>query len=1231
VIFAVWRTLFSAQKRMPRRARWLTLCLSLGMLVGSLGLVTQPVPVAYAEQFFVSGPFSVTITRNFGEWGNDAYTAFVTQGDMAGIYYTVDQASGGFGRGDCNPAFTIHLCPDPSLTAWSATSGYWVFPGTTYCTWSNRYGENACNAVLGLGGSNGSAWHSEGIGGGNFYSRPVSMTVYGQWGKSCANSSCPNAPPDSITVTFYVIWYGTPATPTPTPTHTATPTLTPTETPTPTPTDTATSTPTLTPTETLTPSITPTPTETSLPATQAPTRTRTPVPSRTPTRSPQQTPTRTPVRLPTKPGLPCDIVSVSVNPAAAPPVGSVTVSLINNAPNPCPPSTPAPGSRISYPRYPHGATILLKAVPAPGVIFDRWYAPLDKAFDGLTQTTISFTLKRDTFLGAFFTHCYTVTLRNDPQQRGGAVFLPLADRTRYCNNGAGYKEGTPVQITAVSLNGYDFAQWTDANGRGIAYTNPLSLTVKSDVKIVPVFVKPAQVPMNVYIVAYTDTKTSDPVAKTKKLSDELMHALTLGTAYHHYSNALADPYLGWQAVPVKGAPGEIVHAIPRRLSFNCGQDQYGNLKYGPCQLDQATMDFTQIFQNIQDRFGDNICSLVKGGQVQEVWVWHDGQFQNGPEQISIGPSYMSGDSATLYRVPDCEKKRQYAVLGLNFNRELSAAMESHTHRIEAAFHTLFPCDFDVLSNYWTIPAFVDESQPPRKNDCGSSQSFTARAYTYTDTAQCGLAHWPPNVTKDLEVSKYIPQIYTIEYKGYSVANTFTTGCHDWNPKPGRPQATAQNITCADNRTWRCQGPPHDEDDKNSFLVWWRQNIPGDGNVIKRCDDRTLVGNWWRYLRGDDLNPAEEKHHGWWCNPNPPTSVSLSGQVLAGPLAGATVTLYTLESGGLLTPITFTEEIRTAADGSYTTPALPAELNGKTLVVQAEGGNFMDEATGQLVSFEGHSLYAAIPAVDLNRPLEDVVTPFTDIAFQLAQRALGVDSTRTPEMEAAYYNLWVSVIFRLGQIEISPIDVTAIQPADIYDGQPHNFESPATTYALALAALSQQAADRGISMADWIDQISADVADDGVLNGAAGESAQSLPEALDEFLLSPRNPLGLPDDLPDALTDVVETSPVNENLCYSLTSNTDEDWFRFQLEEASKIQILLTGLPANYDLYVYNSVGELLGNSTKDDKAAEGVMFDFAFPDIYYVQVVGVDGVWDAANTYQLRFNVAAMGGENETR
>jgi len=1047
---------------------------------------------------------------------------------------------------------------------------------------------------------------------------------------------------------------------TPTPTDTATLTETPTETATPTATDTATITPTLTPTETLTPSITPTPTETVLSATQAPTRTHTPVPSRTPTRSPRQTAiaTRTPVRTPTKPGLQCDILSVSVNPAASPPLGSVTVSLINNAPNPCGPSMPALGSGITYPRYLHGATILLKAAPAPGVIFDRWYAPADKTFDGLTQTSISFTLKRDTFLGAFFTHCYTVTLLNDPQQRGGAALTPPTDRTRACNNGAGYKDGTPLKFTAAPKNGYFIGQWMDDQGRGLGYTNPLSLTVKSDLSVVPVFVKPATIPMKVYIVAYTDTKAklpADPRAESEKLSDELMRALTLGTAYHHYSNPLADPYLGWQAVG--GASGAMVHEIKAQTPVRCvnphqkkmPQDQVRakcvDTEPITSENDGIKADYGQIFDDINQHFKpDNICQLINSGQVQEVWVWTDSKGYMA-ERVAIGPAdgYTVPDgpiSPRNHNIPRCNgsslySQRQFAVMGFNFTRDASPAMEAYNHRLEDAFNVLFPCEFDVpikaangIDDYW--PIHTDGSNTAfLGNDCGSHHGYIARALNGNEIAQCGRAHFSPNVTWNLEE---IVGPRQIEYAGYSRLNQFTTGCDDWKPDPNVNQNQLQGITCQAAQAWGCQSIPGNKDnDKTNFHVWWMQNLPGKGNTVKRCDDKRtfqnesiFMGNWWEYLRGDRSKPNPVK---WNCNPNSPQAASLSGIVMAGPFEGATITLYTLEPGGALVPIPFTEPIITVADGTYTTSALPPDLNGKTLVIRAEGGSFVDEATGEVASFEGHTLSAAIPNVDLDRPLGGVVTPFTDLAFHLAQHALIADPNLPPESEVSSWNAWIATAFGLGQVEGGfPIDLTLVHPANIYDGQPHDFDSLSTTYALALAGLSQQAAEAGVSPVEWIAQFSVDAADDGELNGAAATMGQRLPQARMDFLLNPRNPLGFPDDTPDAPAQVTALSPNNENLRYFLTSEDDEDWFRFQVEEAGNIEILLTSLPTNYDLYVYDVAEQLLASSTQDEKAAETLLLKNIFPGNYYVRVIGVDEEWDAVNPYQLRFNTSGIEG-----
>lgn len=111
-----------------------------------------------------------------------------------------------------------------------------------------------------------------------------------------------------------------------------------------------------------------------------------------------------------------------------------------------------------------------------------------------------------------------------------------------------------------------------------------------------------------------------------------------------------------------------------------------------------------------------------------------------------------------------------------------------------------------------------------------------------------------------------------------------------------------------------------------------------------------------------------------------------------------------------------------------------------------------------------------------------------------------------------------------------------------------------------------------------------------------------------------------DDIPNVPGFITETSPSKTNLRYFINPEGDEDWFRFSIAETGNIQVHLTSLPANYDLYVYNAAGQLIGSSTKDKKAAELVKINNALSGYYYVRVVGVNGEWSANNSYQLRFN-----------
>ena len=78
-----------------------------------------------------------------------------------------------------------------------------------------------------------------------------------------------------------------------------------------------------------------------------------------------------------------------------------------------------------------------------------------------------------------------------------------------------------------------------------------------------------------------------------------------------------------------------------------------------------------------------------------------------------------------------------------------------------------------------------------------------------------------------------------------------------------------------------------------------------------------------------------------------------------------------------------------------------------------------------------------------------------------------------------------------------------------------------------------------------------------------------------------------------------------------------------------VQIHLTDLPANYDLYVYGAsdntkLGIVRGSSTNDDQADELVTLTNAPPNDYYVRVEGVDGAWDADHPYQLRFDTMSV-------
>jgi phosphatidylserine/phosphatidylglycerophosphate/cardiolipin synthase-like enzyme len=150
----------------------------------------------------------------------------------------------------------------------------------------------------------------------------------------------------------------------------------------------------------------------------------------------------------------------------------------------------------------------------------------------------------------------------------------------------------------------------------------------------------------------------------------------------------------------------------------------------------------------------------------------------------------------------------------------------------------------------------------------------------------------------------------------------------------------------------------------------------------------------------------------------------------------------------------------------------------------------------------------------------------------------------------------------------------------------------------------------------------DAGDPSILNSGEynGGSFRIDIGAFESFLTLEDLSAFITDDVPNVPGFVTETSQNKTNLRYYINPEGDEDWFRFRLTETGNIQVHLTSLPANYDLYVYNAAGQLIDSSTKEKKAAELVKIDNASSGYYYVRVVGVNGAWSANNAYQLRFN-----------
>jgi hypothetical protein len=94
--------------------------------------------------------------------------------------------------------------------------------------------------------------------------------------------------------------------------------------------------------------------------------------------------------------------------------------------------------------------------------------------------------------------------------------------------------------------------------------------------------------------------------------------------------------------------------------------------------------------------------------------------------------------------------------------------------------------------------------------------------------------------------------------------------------------------------------------------------------------------------------------------------------------------------------------------------------------------------------------------------------------------------------------------------------------------------------------------------------------------------------------------------------------VNTNITASIGTSTDVDWFKFSnTSTARNIRVTLSNLPADYDLYLYNSSGTLLFKSENGSNTTELIKYNSAPVATYYIQVKGYNGAFSSSSCYTI--------------
>lgn len=246
---------------------------------------------------------------------------------------------------------------------------------------------------------------------------------------------------------------------------------------------------------------------------------------------------------------------------------------------------------------------------------------------------------------------------------------------------------------------------------------------------------------------------------------------------------------------------------------------------------------------------------------------------------------------------------------------------------------------------------------------------------------------------------------------------------------------------------------------------------------------------------------------------PATEGGIGGTATKGPVIGALMTAYAIESGALGRPL---GSATTDAQGNF---AISTGSFSGSVMLRMTGGHFTDEASGvDMPMQQGDVMTAMVPSLLAGSMMNGIqVTPLTSMAQARAQRMAGGMSAAN----IVSANASVGCYFMVGDI----LHVHPVNPLIPGSGSPS--DTDARNYGMTMASMSQLAANLGMpSASGMVTAMMEDVSDgrmDGMRDitpvmmqgGAMGTiplpsygGSSGISNAMGQFVRSPMNRSGL---------------------------------------------------------------------------------------------------------------------------